>query len=944
MKAIDGCLPWLLLLIWNKVLIATLSSTKETEPSESFPTYSTECTTLSTQTFAPASGSCYISFDGEKEGNFEDQITMSSFDEPSTINTPATAPTTPITTPKTSPMGSATTCVEYKQWKITVPTGNYIEMTIKKMNLRPWACLFETYIIVRDGHSLSSNVLRILCEASSSPHRLASSGNKMSVERYGKLGSSESTGFEASFKAKPLKTGDPPSFRVSEETVALLECYSQSLLCQAGGTPAPRITWSKNGRVLQNSTSVIYTPRWHSKSGNYTCRASNFNGSDTKTILVHTEKCSRFCSCHKLKSHPFWFRVNCSGTVPRDIPLATKYLFFTRTYLRHIYPKSFENLTYLQYLSITRNLFPLNLTRNAFGGLKQLKYLDLRMNWISGIVEGTFEKFFSLEELYLSINVLVNLPPNMFQDLSKLRVLDISYNKISRLSKPIFHKLQSLETLVLSHNVMVEIPAKIFSKLNRLKTLYLENNKIEKISSRAFSGLNNLKTLYLENNKIKTIQMGAFSGLNNLKTLHLQNNFIYRMPPKTFSYLKSLRNLRVDSFSLCCYASQYSENVSCEYPKLEGNALSSCNRMIDASGPRRSIWLLGILAVAGNLAVIAWRVIRRDDHPVQTCLLTNLAVADFLMGVYLMIIAIKNEIWAGTYFSFDLIWRSGVLCKVAGALSVLSSEVSVLMLTVITADRLLSIVFAFRCSRLTLRGTYIICAVVWLCGTAIAVVPAFDTPYFFNEERRYGFYGRSSVCLPLHLSSERLAGWEYSVGLFIGLNLAAFLFIMLAYISIIVKVSKSQRRVKAHGEAEVSLNSIKRESTLARRVFAIILTDFSCWIPVIILSILALTGKFHDEQGVAYVWFAVFVLPVNSSVNPVLYTFSTPKVRTVLVGWFYCLVTRCKWFSCKKRSDGIAISGRWRRNTTRHRVLQQYLFGRHIQLSSQQQLTPFGDS
>ena len=145
------------------------------------------------------------------------------------------------------------------------------------------------------------------------------------------------------------------------------------------------------------------------------------------------------------------------------------------------------------------------------------------------------------------------------------------------------------------------------------------------------------------------------------------------------------------------------------------------------------------------------------------------------------------------------------------------------------------------------------------------------------------FQGRSSVCLPLQLSSERLAGWEYSVGLFIGLNLAAFLFIMLAYISIIVKVSKSQRRVKAHGES----NSIKRESALARRVFIIILTDFSCWIPVIILSILALTGKFHDEQGVAYVWFAVFVLPVNSSVNPVLYTFSTPKVRMIFTTFHF---------------------------------------------------------
>ena len=103
----------------------------------------------------------------------------------------------------------------------------------------------------------------------------------------------------------------------------------------------------------------------------------------------------------------------------------------------------------------------------------------------------------------------------------------------------------------------------------------------------------------------------------------------------------------MDSFSLCCYATLYVKDVQCDYPKTEGGALSSCNRMIEALGPRQSIWLLGILAVLGNLAVIAWRLIRRDDHPVQTCLLTNLAVSDFLMGVYLMIIAIKDLQWAG---------------------------------------------------------------------------------------------------------------------------------------------------------------------------------------------------------------------------------------------------------------------------------------------------------
>ena len=102
---------------------------------------------------------------------------------------------------------------------------------------------------------------------------------------------------------------------------------------------------------------------------------------------------------------------------------------------------------------------------------------------------------------------------------------------------------------------------------------------------------------------------------------------------------------------------------------------------------------------------------------------------------------------------------------------------------------------------------------------------------------------------------------------------------MTAYIAIICKVFKSKRRLKAHGGSKTN-NSLNRESALARRVFAVILTDFCCWIPVIILSILALVKKFNDPDGTAYVWFAAFVLPVNSSINPVLYTFSTPKVRT----------------------------------------------------------------
>ena len=66
---------------------------------------------------------------------------------------------------------------------------------------------------------------------------------------------------------------------------------------------------------------------------------------------------------------------------------------------------------------------------------------------------------------------------------------------------------------------------------------------------------------------------------------------------------------------------------------------------------------------------------------------------------------------------------------------------------------------------------------------------------------------------------------------------------------------------------------------MARRMVFIVVTDFLCWMPVIILSLLSLLGEFHDPEKQAYVWIAVFVLPVNSSINPILYTFSTPLMR-----------------------------------------------------------------
>jgi len=247
------------------------------------------------------------------------------------------------------------------------------------------------------------------------------------------------------------------------------------------------------------------------------------------------------------------------------------------------------------------------------------------------------------------------------------------------------------------------------------------------------------------------------------------------------------------------------------------------------------------------------------------------------MGVYLIIIASHDVMYSGDYFKEDVKWRNSPTCFIAGALSMLSSEASVLTLVTITADRLNSIVFHIRAKPFTMATARVVCAFIWLVAIVMSVVPIFGGRYFEDIRRGIKFYGRSSVCLPLQLSKLRPAGWEYAVAIYIAFNGLAFFFILLSYIAIFIKVKLSSKAVRSN---------MNNDSSLATRVALIILTDFFCWIPVVVIGSLSLTVGFDDPGGQAYAWIAVFVLPINSSLNPILYTFSNPQFRKIIKGCF----------------------------------------------------------
>lgn len=139
------------------------------------------------------------------------------------------------------------------------------------------------------------------------------------------------------------------------------------------------------------------------------------------------------------------------------------------------------------------------------------------------------------------------------------------------------------------------------------------------------------------------------------------------------------------------------------------------------------------------------------------------AGADCLMGVYLFSVGVFDIKYRGQYQKYALLWMESVPCRLLGFLATLSTEVSVLLLTFLTLEKFLVIVFPFSNLRLGKRQTAVVLASIWVAGFLIAAVPFTSEDYFGN------FYGKNGVCFPLHYDqAEDFGSRVYSLGIFLG--------------------------------------------------------------------------------------------------------------------------------------------------------------------------------
>ncbi|XP_033099935.1 G-protein coupled receptor GRL101-like [Anneissia japonica] len=235
------------------------------------------------------------------------------------------------------------------------------------------------------------------------------------------------------------------------------------------------------------------------------------------------------------------------------------------------------------------------------------------------------------------------------------------------------------------------------------------------------------------------------------------------------------------------------------------------------------------------------------------------------MAVYMIIIAGVDLYYRGVYATFAEVWKTSFLCSFAGSIATLSSECSVFILMLMSVDRAIMIVYPYSSIRLNRKNCIKIVGIAWAVVIFISFLPMFNHISFINIPYFGGnYYGRQSVCLALPLTRDRLPGWEYAISIFIAFNLFGFVVIAVSYISIYICVKRKASRVKRSRRRA-------REIKMATKMAMIVLTDFCCWFPIILMGIGSEVGAWKLPADI-YAWSATFILPINSSLNPYLYT------------------------------------------------------------------------
>ncbi|CAG5029236.1 unnamed protein product [Parnassius apollo] len=501
----------------------------------------------------------------------------------------------------------------------------------------------------------------------------------------------------------------------------------------------------------------------------------------------------------------------------------------------------------------------------------ELRVLSLSDNLVSEVGGGALRGLRRLLDLQLARNRLRRLPADAFQHTPRLQLLDLEGNQIEHIDMETFVPISKLEDLNVGNNLFPRLPA---SGLQRLLHLKAHNNpNLRRFHPpELFPRIQTLVLSYAYHCcEFMPLAEGAAAGeVESEESEEGGFSDLVLLPPRRVDlaawanatdiwphYLNATGEAASGATGGVWSGELAGELRTARRPRVRCLPLPGpflpCVDLFDWWTLRCGVWAVFLLALLGNGTVVFVLVFSRSRIDVPRFLVTNLAAADFFMGIYLGFLAVVDAGTLGEFRAHAISWQMSGGCRLAGFLGVLSSELSVYTLAVITLERNYAITHAMHLNkRLSLRHAAIVMAAGWAFSLTAAALPLFG----ISDYRKF------AICLPFETSTPVSLGYVVSL---LAINGVAFLVLLGCYLKMYCAIRGSQ-----------AWNS--NDSRIAKRMALLVFTDFLCWSPIAFFALTAAFGAQLVSLEEAKV-FTVFVLPLNSCCNPFLYAILTKQFK-----------------------------------------------------------------
>ncbi|KAL5270864.1 hypothetical protein ACHWQZ_G001507 [Mnemiopsis leidyi] len=326
-------------------------------------------------------------------------------------------------------------------------------------------------------------------------------------------------------------------------------------------------------------------------------------------------------------------------------------------------------------------------------------------------------------------------------------------------------------------------------------------------------------------------------------------------------------------------------------------------------------------------------------------------VGDFLIGVYLVFISTSDTYYSNNFCNLQLDWLSSDTCVALGIISTIGSQFSLFSMTSLSLLRVSGIMKGLfppeERTRKSLVKSVALAGTIMLASSAISFIPLIEVfeDFFVNglkyadsnslfigcpgkaihieilqiyygrlmtdsltwsqikvlvdnmfssdyggiSRSQLSFYGNDPTCLFKYFV-RRDDPQKNFVLTVLSLNFTCFIVITCSYLTIVIKTNRSATKLQEMTSSKPAADSPvkKRIARLQRVTKWIILTDFVCWVPFIVVCIVHFLDVIDATEW--YPIFSLLVLPINSVINPLLYDMSLRQSLYSIYSSFQCKI------------------------------------------------------